>query len=251
MIDTSVVIPVFKEDEYLRPVINELLKQTCMFRCEIILSEYNPDNSQFTRQLIREFKQISHVPIRLMEVQERGIPLAKHEGIMAARGEIICMFDADCVWSTHNDLQKMIDPIINGEAVMTNCSNIINFDGVPEDVIKKDPYLTLTNPVAQAVNFIQRSTNYTTGDPGACFLKMVYEEVGGFTLDERSWEMAFNLTPKVIWRYPGMIKNIKDVLIIQSPRRVLKHNYMGKYDKAVRKGKIIDLEAFFAEFKDV
>lgn len=251
MIDTSVVIPVFKEEEYLRPVLHELLKQTCMFRCEIILSEYNPDNSQFTRQLIREFKQMSHVPIRLVEVQERGIPLARHEGIMAARGEIICDFDADAVWNRIDALEMMIEPIVEGRAVMTNCDNMIDLTDVPEEH-KKSPFLSMVKPTVSFFNALQRHTNWSFGDPGTCFFKYVYEECGGFDLEHEGWETGAHLTPKIFFRYPGMVKNVQDVMVIQSPRRTLKQlKAHGKYEIAVRKGKLIDLEAFYAEFKDL
>jgi glycosyltransferase involved in cell wall biosynthesis len=250
LIDISCVIPVFKEDSYLKPTLYELARQSYMFRTEIVLVEYNPDNTTGTRYTIRDFSQHFHIPIRLIKVFERGIPLARHEGIMAAHGPIICDFDADARWNRDDALQQMVDPIIEGEAVMTNCSNIIDMDKVPQEHLN-DPFVIITNPIANFHNFLQRLTNYTIGDPGTCFLKQVYEEVGGFDLNNKGGETGFSLTPKILLRYPGMLKNIRDVIVIQSPRRVIKikdnPNVFGQYKKAVRGRKTLDVDAMLGE----
>lgn len=246
-IDTSIVIPVFKENEYLRPTIYELLRQSHIFRCEIILAEFNPDGDQFTRRLIRQLKEITHIPVRLIEVFQKGITPARHEGIMAADGQIICDFDADAVWNRLDALKMMLDPIVEGNAVMTNCDNIIDLSDVPQEK-RNHAFMTGVKPTVEFFNMVQRYTNYSFGDPGTCFLKRVYEEAGGFEFDNKGWETA-RLTSRIYWRYHRYIKNVRDVKVIQSPRRTLKElEAHGQYDKAIRKGKIIDLDAFFGQF---
>src|SRR5438132_1049130 len=190
MIDTSIVIPVFKEDLELKPCLYELARQTHIFRCEIVIVEYNPDKSPQTVYVLRDFKERFKIPIRFIEVHERGIPLARHEGIMAARGQIICDFDADARWSRDDALQKMLDPIVEGEAVMTACPNELDMSQIPRENLK-DPWLQTANPTIGVFNFIQKQTNWIFADPGTCFLIAVYEECGGFDLEHEGWETGF------------------------------------------------------------
>jgi glycosyltransferase involved in cell wall biosynthesis len=243
--DISIVIPVYKEESYLKPCLRDLSQQTIIYRCEIILVEYNPERTPWARDILRDFHELRpDIPTRLIEVFEKGIKVARHEGILYAKGEIICDFDADARWSEIDGLERMTEPLFNRQAVMTNCDNIIDVSQLSEYQMR-DHNIAATIPVMNFFNSVQRLTNFSIGDPGTLFLKTVYEEAGGFDLKTaEGWETA-NLTPRIMWLYPGMIKNIKDVKVLQSPRRMLKvtknPEVFGHYDKAIRGDEILAL----------
>jgi glycosyltransferase involved in cell wall biosynthesis len=108
----SIVIPVYREQTYLPRTLKALTSQTIIKDCEIILAEYNPDYSTYTREVAKEFYEKYKIPIFIKDVFSAGIAHARNEGVVASRGQYFVNFDADARFNKTDALERMVAPLI-------------------------------------------------------------------------------------------------------------------------------------------
>lgn len=230
LIDTSIVIPIYKESHYLAGLLENLARQSWSFRTEIILCEYKPTGA--SGKIIGAFKAVyPNQRVRLLEIHDKGIASARNVGIEASEGQIIVNLDADNVFADSLCLEKLTEPIVKGIAVLTHSRIKIDTSearNAKELEIMKRLYVVDQFP------FIVT---------GVCFLKSLWEEVGGFE-NKDPYEMGI-FAFKAFWLYPNKLKRIDDALLLTSARRTLKEKELGplehtfKRTTAVRGDKII------------
>jgi glycosyltransferase involved in cell wall biosynthesis len=236
----SIVIPVYNENEYLAQALLSLGQQTAVRRAEILIVEYDPQRTSRSREIIKEFYDLYHIPIKIVDVDRPGIAFTRHEGIMQSKGDIVCNFDADSRFSDAFCLERMTSLIEDGTAVLTDCDMVFDYTSIPPSRLEDMYYPQM---VLDGLNRLQRTTPMAVLEPGSCISKAAYIESDGFA-DVDKWEL-FNLSARMFWLYPSMIRHIKGVEVISSPRRVLKLSELGietlNYSKAIRKDKIMSL----------
>ena len=237
----SVVIPCLSEEERIQDTLYGLFRQSVFKDTEIILVEYNPENSPYLRDLCHG---MAHV--RYMTVNRSGIAFARHVGIMSAFSNIICNFDADCEWINRECLANMTQPIIDKECILTVCDNVFDLREVP---INELQMMDMPTKVCNFLNNLQRTTPLAILEPGSCIDKKAYEYVGGFD-DVKQYElfhlgnrMAYhfnNISTLLFSRQPtGQHKKcVNDAAVIVSSRRAIKWSQRGlevlSYDNAYR-----------------
>lgn len=230
MIDISVIIPVYRESNYLGGLLDNLARQSWHFRTEIIICEYKPDGT--SKKIIGAFRQVyPHQAIRLLQIEEKGIASARNEGIATARGAIIVNLDADNVFADTKCIEKLCEPLVEGKAVMTHSRIRIDMsEAKNEQELQKMRGLYVVDQLPFIIT-------------GVAFFKFLWEEIGGFH-GKDPYEMVIFST-ETFWRYPGQIKRVEDALVLTSARRTLKEKELGplehtfKRTTAVRQGKII------------
>lgn len=90
-IKVSVIMPVYNEDEYLRPALDSVIDQT-LREIEIICIDDGSTDSSL--DILKEYQQKDE-RIRIVTETNAGPALARNNGIRRARGEYISFLDAD------------------------------------------------------------------------------------------------------------------------------------------------------------
>ncbi|MCG8669720.1 MAG: glycosyltransferase family 2 protein [Pseudomonadales bacterium] len=88
----SVVIPIYKAEDYLRKTLESVLKQTFKSFEVICVNDETPDGSM---DIVREY---DDPRIRIVNQENRGLAGARNSGINASRGVFVGLLDADDIW---------------------------------------------------------------------------------------------------------------------------------------------------------
>lgn len=86
MTKLSIIIPVYKQAEYLAQAIESALNQTAPAHEVIVVDDGSPDNSA---------EIASHYPVKLVRQVNKGLSSARNTGIMNATGDYVFPLDAD------------------------------------------------------------------------------------------------------------------------------------------------------------
>lgn len=83
--EVSIIIPAYKQEEYVADAVESALQQTVA--CEVIvINDGSPDN---TRKIIDKY------PVQIIDQVNKGLASARNTGIMNATGKYILPLDAD------------------------------------------------------------------------------------------------------------------------------------------------------------
>ncbi len=109
----SVVIPCFNEIKTINKIIQKIEKSLSKFKFEIlVIDDFSNDGSrEFLKKISSKNKKIRV----LFNDYNQGKGASLNKGFSEAKGEIICIQDADLEYNP-NDLVPMIELIINGYA---------------------------------------------------------------------------------------------------------------------------------------
>ena len=109
----SVVIPCFNEIKTINEIIKKIEKSLSKFKFEIlVIDDFSNDGSrEFLKKISSKNKKIRV----LFNDYNQGKGASLNKGFSEAKGEIICIQDADLEYNP-NDLVPMIELIINGYA---------------------------------------------------------------------------------------------------------------------------------------
>lgn len=107
----SVIIPSYKNKEYIFDAVSSVLRQETDFEYEVIVVDSSGDD---TASLLRDrFPQI-----RVIELQQRAFPgTARNYGIREAKGQFFSFTDADCIVHRHW-LKYLVESHRRGYAVV-------------------------------------------------------------------------------------------------------------------------------------
>ena len=93
LIDLSVIIPLYNAEPFIRKCVDSLISQKTKYRYEIIL--VNDGSTDQTQKVMEEYSQKYPLLIQIVTQQNRGISVARNEGIAKARGKYIGFIDPD------------------------------------------------------------------------------------------------------------------------------------------------------------
>ena len=121
----DLIIPAYNEKGYIERTLSSLMQQTLYREGKLRIAigdfknELNMDDTDLY-QLVKGLKNIEYVPIFY-----KGISYARNTLIKDhSKSDIIVNFDADSMFNTTDAIEKMIDPILNKEAFLTNCETV-------------------------------------------------------------------------------------------------------------------------------
>ena len=238
----SIVIPTYNEENIYK-TLRKLAEQTIFDlyknQVEIVISDYDPEKTGLTTKGWEEFiKDYPSILLKVHWVYRKGIAYARHEGIVASFGQIIVNFDADARFSTNDALEKLVQPIINNECVMTCCDNLLDADEL-EPQHHFNETIILVKAAYATTDMIQKDNQVVTLEPGMCFTRHVYDFVGGFNDIKQS--EAFFLSLRIIYNFGfNCKKHVPDIAVLVSPRRAIASTKLGiidtwfNYDNAFR-----------------
>lgn len=88
----SVIIPIYRVEDYISATVQSVLDQTYNNFEIIIVDDGSPDNS---REICQQFKDPR---IKIISQENRGVSAARNKGIQHARGEFLAFLDGDDLW---------------------------------------------------------------------------------------------------------------------------------------------------------
>ena len=96
----SVIVPVYKVEKYLRHCVDSILSQTYKDFELLLIDDGSPDGCP---QICEEYAEMDS-RVRVIHKPNGGLISARNEGILAAKGDYVCIMDGDD-WALENMLQ--------------------------------------------------------------------------------------------------------------------------------------------------
>jgi glycosyltransferase involved in cell wall biosynthesis len=106
----SVIIPVYKAEKYIEATVQSVLDQTYKEFELLIVDDGSPDRS------IEICQQFTDPRIKIIRQENRGVSVARNQGIRAAQGDYIAFLDADDLWLP-TKLAKHIDHLEHDRSI--------------------------------------------------------------------------------------------------------------------------------------
>lgn len=114
----SVIVPVFKVEDYVEQCARSVLGQTYPFLECIFVNDGSPDRSvDVIRRVAAEFPQRR---VLILEQENAGLPLARKRGIEQARGAFIQHVDADD-WLELDAVERLVKEAVRTGADLVYC----------------------------------------------------------------------------------------------------------------------------------
>jgi glycosyltransferase involved in cell wall biosynthesis len=122
----SVIIPVYKVENYIAATVQSVLDQTYENFELLIIDDGSPDRS------VEICQQFTDPRIKIIRQENRGVAAARNTGIRHAQGEYIALLDADDIWVPQK-LEKHVEHLDNSPEVgVSFCrSAFIDQEGKP------------------------------------------------------------------------------------------------------------------------
>lgn len=113
--DLSVIIPVYNTGKYLKECVYSVLNQRCLYRIQvIIINDSSTDNSNEILRHFEKFK-IPGKDIRIIHLENAGLPVARNAGIALAEGKYLMFLDSDDA-ITPDCIQRSLTDIMREDA---------------------------------------------------------------------------------------------------------------------------------------
>ncbi len=104
----SVIIPVYRQEKYLKRCLESLAKQTFKDFEVIVVIDKDDKNSKLKKQILRFSLKIRK--LKVIKQNHQGAAIARNTGVKYAQGKILIFIDADMVFAK-DFLQDLIRPI--------------------------------------------------------------------------------------------------------------------------------------------
>jgi glycosyltransferase involved in cell wall biosynthesis len=204
MTKITIVIPTFKEANYITKTLNWIKKLSDDI--EVVLVETISDETSVLESALR-----NHENVSLYKIKERGIARAKNYGARKAKGDILIFLDAD-VFITKNVVGKVYSVFQDPLVVGATCSNYPVNPKLSELIFFKF-YNAL---IRLALSLPAVKLKHSRGEFIAV-KKVYFDKIGGFNeklvcLEDA--DLAHRLSKL------GKFVFIKDLVVYESMRRI-------------------------------
>lgn len=115
-IKVSIIVPVYKTEQYLRKCLDSLVKQTLKDIEILVVNDGSPDNSQ---EIIDEYEK-KYSSVKALLKENGGLSDARNYGIACAKGEFITFVDSDdwiephtCECMYQYAMEKKLDVVVS------------------------------------------------------------------------------------------------------------------------------------------
>ena len=130
----SIIVPVYKAEEYIHYCINSILEQTFKdFEC-ILVDDCSPDNCP---EICDEYEERDRRIRVIHKNQNSGSSLARKTGFDVSKGSFILFVDSDD-WIEHDMLEKMYNKAIAGNCDIVVSNGFNNTNDLQTDEIKPE-----------------------------------------------------------------------------------------------------------------
>jgi glycosyltransferase involved in cell wall biosynthesis len=193
----SVIIPVYKVENYVAATVQSVLAQTYKNFEILLVDDGSPDRS------IEICQQFIDSRIKIIRQENRGLPGARNTGIRHAQGEYLALLDSDDIWLPEK-LEKHVAHLVNSPSVGISFSRSAFIDEAGKSLgIYQMPKLReITPPLVLCRNPISNGS-------AAVFRREVFEAIRfqdnlygaleDFYFDERLRESKSDATDVECW----------------------------------------------------
>lgn len=224
----DLIVPCYHEKGYIEKTIDFITKQTLYQKglINVVIGEYrddidnNTEGGDYLEKICKDLNNFTYVT-----VDQKGISYARNYSILkGSKSNIICNFDADSIFNRIDAMEYMIRPILNNEAVITNCECIL-FDFKNSHPVNYGPSTDIYTFLSNFGNKLEKHLFFSRG-PGLTVTKEAFIKVGGFRNVPVAEDYLF--TWDVCYEY-GLInkKFIEDVKVLTSDRRAKASQNLG------------------------
>lgn len=176
----SIIIPAYNVENYVSQTLETIIRQT-YHNMEIII--VNDGSTDGTEKIIQEYAKKDNRIIIFNQIN-KGLSAARNSGLKIAKGEYLCIFDADDIMMPEKiELQfNLLEDNPLGDFVY---SKVLYFTTGVDDVYIRD--LSTPNGATAVYKTLLRYGNFIS--PNSVFFKRsVFEKFGGFDENLRSSE---------------------------------------------------------------
>lgn len=106
-IKISVIIPIYKVENYLRECIESVLRQTYQNLEVILVDDGSPDSCP---QICEEYARLDK-RIEVIHKKNGGLSSARNEGFKHATGEYVLFLDSDDYWEKETAIQELVEKV--------------------------------------------------------------------------------------------------------------------------------------------
>ncbi|MGD8506176.1 MAG: glycosyltransferase [Candidatus Bathyarchaeota archaeon] len=204
MTKISIIIPTFKEANYISQTLNSIEK--LKGNIEVILVETVSDETEALENVVSKFERV-----RLYKIKKRGIAKARNHGALKAKGNLLLFLDAD-VFVTKDVVKQVHHVFKNPFVIGATCNNYPVKPKLGELLFFKF-YNTLIRLV---LSLPPVKLKHSRGEFIAV-RRASFEEIGGFNEDLVCMEDA-DLAHRL--SILGKFVFIKDLTVYESMRRI-------------------------------
>lgn len=132
--DVSVIIPVFKAEEYIERAARSLFSQTLKNTEFVFVDDASPDNSMnILEKVLSEFPERKNQVVIIRHSKNTGVGQSRQDGINAARGKYLIHFDPDD-WAQPDWLESLYT-VAEKEGAQIVCCNYFENSDIEEKEI--------------------------------------------------------------------------------------------------------------------
>ena len=128
----SVIVPVYKAENYLRDCVDSILGQTLDDLELILINDGSPDNSE---AIMREYAEKYPQKVRTLSIDNGGQGRARNFGIEMAQGEFLSFIDSDD-WLESDTFELMLKAADENNADIAVCDMEKRFDDGRREYVK-------------------------------------------------------------------------------------------------------------------
>lgn len=127
MVKISVIVPVYKVEDYVGKCVRSLMEQTLDELEFIFVDDCSPDNSmEIVRKTVKEYPERSSWVKIVTHERNRGLPAARNTGLAEATGEFVYHCDSDD-WIERDMMESMYAVAKEKNADMVYCDFFLTF----------------------------------------------------------------------------------------------------------------------------
>jgi dolichol-phosphate mannosyltransferase len=191
----SIIVPTFNEKENIPDLIKRIfnaLKENNIDGEVIIVDDNSPDGTaEVAKKLGNEYK------VRvIVRKNERGLSSAAIKGMENAKGDILCVMDAD-LSHPPEVLPKMLKPIIEGKAELVIGSRHVKGGGIENWTTKRKIVSKIASLIARPLTKVK--------DPMSGLFMLKKEVIEGVSLKPKGYKIGLEIMVK------GNYKNLMEV----------------------------------------
>lgn len=176
----SVIIPAYNIEKYISQTIESVIRQTYKNIEIIIVNDGSTDN---TPKIIQEYSQ-KDKRVKVINQSNKGLSAARNSGLKIAKGEYLCIIDADDIMMPEKIESQFIFLEDNPLGDFTY-SKVRYFINNTSDIYVRD--LSTPNGTTSVYKKLLQSGNFISPN-SVFFRRSVFDEFGGFDEKLRSSE---------------------------------------------------------------
>lgn len=224
MANVSVCIITYQEQEYIKQTLEFLQLQS--LKHEIVIADYDPKKTKAVYNVVKDYD------VHFVDVQMKGIGLARRIAVDNARGDYILSFDADCFFDRTDALELMVSPLEAKEVACTFCKVFQDCGAVYQE--QQHP---LMFELYRLRNILSVFSPVVAFDQAVMFSKVAYQQSRGYPENAKMGETVFLLAEFFYLFGKKAYRFLEEPVIYTSPRRGFKLDY----DLAIRGDKTLKI----------